>query len=170
MNKEFEEKLTELYYAMTKYMSGDARRIQHFVKVHDYSRLIGLSEGLDEHTQFVLEIAALMHDIGIREGERLYGRNDGEIQQELGPIEAEKILQELQFEAKDIARICYLIGHHHTYSNIEGFDYQILVEADFLVNLFEDQCERSACQSAYEKIFVTQSGKRLMQDMFGVEE
>lgn len=44
---------------------------------------IELIEGLDKHTQFVLEIAALMHDIGIREGERLYGRNDGEIQQEL---------------------------------------------------------------------------------------
>lgn len=168
MNKAFEEKFIASFYAMTNYMSGDARRIQHFTKVHDYSRLIGLSEGLDEHTQFVLEIAALMHDIGIREGERLYGRNDGEIQQELGPGEAEKILHKLQFDSDDVARICYLIGHHHTYGNMDGLDYQILVEADFLVNLQEEQCSHSACQSAYDKIFVTKSGKQLMQDLFGV--
>lgn len=90
MNKALEEKCSTIYFAMTNYMAGDARRIQHFAKVHDYGRLIGLSEGLDEHTQFILEIAALMHDIGIRNGERLYGRNDGRIQQELGPGEAKK--------------------------------------------------------------------------------
>ena len=32
-------------------------------------------------------------------------------------------------------RVAYLIGHHHTYDKIEGMDYQILVEADFLVNI-----------------------------------
>lgn len=169
MDKALEEKYIALYYAMTDYMAGDARRIQHFVKVHDYSRLIGLSEGLDEHTQFILEIAALMHDIGIREGERLYGRNDGEIQQQLGPAEAEKILQKLQFDPEDIARICYLIGHHHTYTDRNGADYQILVEADFLVNLYEDQCSQDACRNAYDKIFVTESGKQLMQDLFGMK-
>ena len=35
-------------------------------------------------------------------------------------------------------RICYLIGHHHTYDKIDGTDYQILVDADFLVNLYEE--------------------------------
>lgn len=169
MNKIFEEKYIACVYAMTDYMSGDARRIQHFIKVHAYSRVIGLAENLDEHTQFILETAALMHDIGIREGERLYGRNDGEIQQELGPAEAEKLLREMQFTADDTARICYLIGHHHTYSDIDGRDYQILVEADFLVNLQEDGCSHSACQSVYEKIFKTNSGKQLMRDQFGVE-
>lgn len=166
MNSLQQEKYIALYYAMTDYMAGDVRRIQHFVKVHDYSRLIGLSEGLDEHTQFILEIAALMHDIGIRQGERLYGRNDGEIQQKIGPGQAEIILQDLEFDAEDIARICYLIGHHHTYENMDGMDYQILVEADFLVNLQEDNCSLSACQNAYDRIFVTRSGRQLMRNLF----
>ena len=37
-----------------------------------------------------LETAAILHDIGIHEGERLYGRNDGEIQQKLGPVIAKR--------------------------------------------------------------------------------
>ena len=35
-------------------------------------------------------------------------------------------------------RVCWLIGHHHTYSNIRDIDHQILVEADFLVNMAEE--------------------------------
>ena len=127
--------IQQLFYSMITYMAGDPRRIQHFVKVHAYSRLIGSSEELDEHTLLILEAAALMHDIGIREGERLYQRNDGQIQEQLGPAEAAKLLKDLNFPEQDRERICYLIGHHHTYDTIDGMDYQILVEADFLVNL-----------------------------------
>jgi hypothetical protein len=36
-------------------------------------------------------------------------------------------------------RICFLIGHHHTYTKIDGPDFQILVEADFPVNIDEDK-------------------------------
>ena len=36
-----------------------------------------------------------------------------------------------------IRRVEYLVGHHHTYKDIDGLDYQILVEADFLVNILK---------------------------------
>jgi len=48
------------------YDSPDSRRIAHLVKVHGYARAIGLLEGLDEQTQFTLEAAAIVHDIGIQ--------------------------------------------------------------------------------------------------------
>ena len=57
------QKLTE---KMIGYFSGDPRRIQHFIKVHAFSRYIGLREQLPEHELFVLECAALVHDIGSR--------------------------------------------------------------------------------------------------------
>lgn len=47
------------------------------------------------------------------------------------------MLETLDFEDSVIDRVCYLIAHHHTYTDINGLDYQILVEADFLVNLYE---------------------------------
>ena len=43
-----------------------------------------------------------------------------------------------------IERVKYLIAHHHTYDAIDGIDYQILVEADFLVNILEDGLAKEA--------------------------
>ena len=71
------------------------------------------------------------------------------------------MLEELEMDAEDIERICYLVGHHHTYSNIDGIDYQILVEADFLVNFYEDNLAKDAIDTALQKIFRTEAGKTL---------
>ena len=65
--------LQQLLEAMIAYMGGDARRIQHFIKVHALAQLIGRQEQLDERTQFILEAAALTHDIGIKNGEAKFG-------------------------------------------------------------------------------------------------
>ena len=35
------------------------------------------------------------------------------------------------YTEEQIERVKYLVGHHHTYDNIDGLDYQILIEADF---------------------------------------
>lgn len=159
------QKLTE---KMIQYFQGDPKRIQHFIKVHAFSRYIGLRENLPEHELFVLECAALVHDIGIKPAEAQYGECGGKLQERLGPPEAEKILTELEFTPQDIERICYMIAHHHTYDVIEGRDLQILIEADFVVNLFEDGASMSAVISAYRKIFRTESGKALLRTVFGI--
>lgn len=36
-----------------------------------------------------------------------------------------------------VERVAYLVGHHHTYTDIDGIDYQILIEADYIVNASE---------------------------------
>ena len=148
------------------YDAGDPMRIQHFLKVHAFARLIGVEEGLDEHTQSVLEAAALVHDIGIHPAEAKYGSSAGKYQEELGPAEAEKLLTGLGWPEADIRRISFLVGHHHTYTAIDGPDYQILVEADFLVNLYEDGLPPEAQRHAYETIFQTESGKKLCREMY----
>ena len=51
-------RLDELLYEMTRYDDKDVKRIQHFLKVHEFARLIGLEENLDPYTQEVLEAAA----------------------------------------------------------------------------------------------------------------
>lgn len=65
--------ISALAAAAAHYDAGDPRRVQHFIKVYGYCRLLGLSEGLDTHTQNMLEAAALLHDIGIHEAERRHG-------------------------------------------------------------------------------------------------
>ena len=81
-------RIDRLYMEMIHYYQGDPKHIQHFVKVHDLSRLIGQGEGLDEDTMYVLEAAALVHDIGIKVGMEKYGRSDGKTQEAEGPAAA----------------------------------------------------------------------------------
>ena len=50
---------------MIKLYAGDPKRIQHFCKVHSYAKLIAEMENVDKKTRFILETAALTHDIGI---------------------------------------------------------------------------------------------------------
>ena len=156
-----QEKLHKLMLAMIAYNSGDAKRIQHFIKVHALAKLIGEEEKLDAKTLYILEAAALTHDIGIRNSEKKYGTCTGKQQEVEGPPEAEKLLQSLGFGADVTERVCWLIAHHHTYNNIEGNDYQILVEADFLVNFYEDNLGKNIIETTLQKIFQTESGKTL---------
>lgn len=154
---------------MINYDNGDPKRIQHTTKVHAYATLIGLGEGLDAETQFILESAALVHDIGIRASEKKYGHQNGKLQEQEGPAVAEELLHKLGgYTEKQIARICWLVAHHHTYHVCADMDYQILIEADFLVNLYEDQEPKSAVQAVRETIFKTQSGIKLLDEMFGI--
>ena len=164
------QQLDDLFMDMIAYYDGDPKRIQHFTKVHSYARLIGIGEELDDASLFILEAAAYTHDIGIRVAEEKYGRCDGKLQEQEGPIIAQKMLSQLGFENYIVERICFLIGHHHTYDNIDGLDYQILVEADFLVNLYEDDAGNRAIDKAYKRIFKTETGKKIFRLIFGYEE
>ena len=161
-------KLDLLAIKMMEYYAGDAKRIQHFIKVHSFARLIGMKENLPEHELYILEAAALTHDIGIKKAEEIYGRCDGPLQEQLGPAVAREMLISLDFDDDDILRICYLIANHHTYTNIDGKDYRILVEADFLVNLYADNAVEDVIKSAYDRIFRTDTGKNLCRLMFAI--
>lgn len=157
----------KLIAAMVAYDAGDARRIQHFMKVHDFAATIGVLEGLDEKTLFILETAAIVHDIGIHVSEHKYGSSGGKYQELEGPAEAEKLLKAVGgYSDQQIERVCWLVGHHHTYTHIDGADYQILVEADFLVNIHEDGLNREAAERVEKHIFKTAAGRKLLEEMY----
>lgn len=161
-------KLNDVCLAMIEYDCGDARRIQHFIKVHSFARLIGEMENLSEEEQYVLEIAAYVHDIGIRKSEELYGDCSGKHQEELGPDLARQLLLALGCEERIIMRVCYLVGHHHTYTDVNGRDYQILIEADFLVNLQEEQEPRRTVEAVCKNVFRTETGRKLCRKIFSL--
>lgn len=158
--------LNKVTLAMIDYYQGDPKRIQHFLKVHAYAKLIGEKEGLDKETQELLEVAALTHDIGIKVSEQKYGSSAGKYQEIEGPQVAKELFAKLSYDPKKTQRVCYLIGHHHTYDQIDGVDYQILVEADFLVNLEEEHSKRETITSVRDKIFKTKTGILLINKIF----
>ena len=154
---------------MIKYYKGAPKRIQHFLKVYEFASMIGRMENIDSGVQHILETAAIVHDIGIKKCEKKYGKCDGSLQEKEGPAIAAKMLRKLGYNPDVIARCGYLIAHHHTYSGISGIDYRILVEADFLVNLYEDNADKKAIITAYDRIFRTNSGKMLCRTMFALD-
>ena len=162
--------LDKLMLKMAEFDKGVPQRIQHFTKVHAYCALIGRSEGLSEREMLILEAAAYTHDIGIKPALEKYGSAKGPLQEQEGPAYAREMLDGLGFDDDVIERVCWLIAHHHTYEPVEGIDHRILIEADFLVNLFEGNASAEACRAAYEKHFETEAGKRLWQTMFGRNE
>ena len=129
--------------AAIAYFENDIRRISHLLKVYGFAKAIGEKEQLDLFTMECLETAAVLHDIGIKISEEKYQSSAGKYQELEGPPVAAVILKKLEFPAPVTERVAYLIGHHHTYDKIEGMDYQILVEADFLVNINEDGLDSS---------------------------
>ena len=158
----------DLIVKMTEFNAGDPKRIQHFLKVYEFAHVIGIREGLDPETLHILEMAAILHDIGIRPSEEKYGRCDGKLQEQEGPAVARGMLMRLGFAENVIERVCYLIAHHHTYENVDGLDYRILLEADFLVNALEDDLPKEAIRKCRENVFETETGVYLLNTMFGV--
>jgi HD superfamily phosphodiesterase len=159
-------KIGNVISAMIEYYAGDARRIQHFLKVYAYAKAIGELESVAPALLELLEVAAVVHDIGIKISEEKYNSSAGNYQQLEGPPIARSMLKELGYEEEFIERVCYLIAHHHTYHNMEGLDYQILVEADFLVNISEDEMDAKAIESIRGKIFRTKTGRMFLDRIF----
>ena len=159
----------ELIIKMTEFNAGDPKRIQHFLKVYEFAHVIGVKEGLDEATLRILDIASIMHDIGIRPSEQKYGRCDGKLQEQEGPAYARDMLAAFtEVSREEVERVCYLIAHHHTYENVDGFEYQILLEADFLVNALEDNLQKLAIIHFRDKVFRTETSIHLINTMFGL--
>jgi len=157
----------EVMTGMIEFFGKDARRIHHFLKVYGFARAIALAEGVDVNALRVIELAALTHDIGIKPSEEKYGSSAGHYQQIEGPAPARKLLRAAGCYEKDVDRVCWLIAHHHTYSEIHGIDYQILVEADFLVNIYEDEIGPQEVASVREKIFKTATGREYLDAIYG---
>lgn len=155
-----------LIMAMMEYEKGCPQRIQHFLKVLAFTELIGELEGVDKEIGIAARVAAIVHDIGIRPSLAKYGSAAGHYQESEGPPVARSMLEALGYEADLISRVCYLVGHHHTYLNIDGLDHQILVEADFLVNIFEGKMELSRAKQIRQSIFRTKGGKEIFDLLY----
>lgn len=162
--------LDQLFLQTVAFFKGHPAQVQHLVKVHGFAAHIGRLEGLSETEQFILEAAALVHDVGILPAEQKYGSCNGKLQEQEGPPVATQLLSSLQVPPAVTERVAYLVGHHHTYTDIDGADYQILVEADFLVNLHDGQTPTEQIEITGKTIFRTKTGRKLLSELFGVPE
>ena len=158
--------LEPLILKMISYDHGCPGRIQHFLKVHSFAKTIAVSEHLDEKTLFITEAAAIVHDIGIRLCLEKYGDGNGKLQEKEGPSIVRTFLADSGMTEAQVERIAYLVGHHHTLTGIDGMDYQILIEADYLVNASEKTYSPANVQNFMNTSMKTESGKKLAKALF----
>lgn len=155
-----------ILFDMIRYFGDDAKRINHAMKVYSFAHTICCSENIQGIKRDIIELAAILHDIGIQEAEKKYHSTAGNYQEIEGPPIARQILTTRGVSHEVIDRVCYLVGNHHSYSKIDDSDFQILVEADFLVNIFEDDMPMNSIESIYKKYFQTSSGKEILTTMY----
>ena len=151
---------------MIAYNAADVRRINHALKVYGFASSIAREEGLSQEELLVVDMASVLHDIGIREAERKYNSCSGHYQEIEGPAVARELLSGVQVSPAHLDRICFLIGNHHSYPKIDGLDFQILVEADFLVNIFEEKMSFHSIESIRKKYFKTKTGIGFLEKMY----
>jgi HD superfamily phosphodiesterase len=158
--------IQDVLKTMIEYFGNDILRINHSLKVYGFASTICRSETGNRDTIDIIEIAAVLHDIGIHVSEKKYKSSAGKYQEIEGPPIARIMLEKLEVKQDIIERVCFLIGNHHSYSKIEGLDFQILVEADFLVNIFEDEMNKKMLANIRDKYFKTKTGKMLLESIY----
>ena len=156
----------ELTNKMVHFYGDSIGEIGHFFKVHEFAALIGKLEKLDEKTQETLEMAAIVHDIACPLCREKYGNANGNHQEAESEALLRPFLEEFELPEDVRERIIFLVTHHHTVSNIEGIDYQILIEADFLVNAAEMQMGIESIRNFRNKIVKTNAGKALFDSIY----
>ena len=158
--------IAQILEKMLAFSEGNVHDIDHLLRVWNYAKTIGELERLDGETQFVLEVAAITHDIACPLCRRKYGNTNGKYQEAEGVPLVEAFLCDAGLSAAQLERVKYLVGHHHTFTGVDGPDYQILLEADYLANAVENGYGPKSVETFLGKIAKTESGTRLIRTVF----
>lgn len=159
--------IAEATEKMIRFSEGNVHDIEHFLKVWAYARTIGQQEKLDDHTQMVLELSALVHDIACPLCREKYGNTNGKLQERESAPLVEEFFSHEDIDESDVNRIADIVSRHHTYTGVDGIDLRILLEADFIVNAGEKGYGRAAVLKARELVFETRSGTRILDSIYG---
>jgi len=159
--------IAQILEKMITHSGGNIHDIDHLIRVWTYAKTIGEQEGLDTEMQFVLETAAITHDIACPLCREKYGNTNGKQQEKEGEPMVRAFLADTELSIAQVDRIAWLVAHHHTFSEIDGADYQILVEADYIANASENGYSRENVRNFMERIMKTESGKRILTAVIG---
>jgi putative nucleotidyltransferase with HDIG domain len=147
----------KLLQFLKEHFAADKKRIAHAKKVLKSAEDILRVEGGDPH---IVIPAAILHDVGIRENKRDHERAGAEI--------ARKLLLKHGFQKAHIDEICDIILHHHSKANPGRKNFEIVYDADRLVNLKDEihSRDRSNIEIKIDSSFLTSTGKALARKIY----
>ena len=157
--------VSEIMEKMIVFSNGNIHDIDHLIRVWTYAKTIGELEALNSESQFILEVAAITHDIACPLCREKYGNTNGKHQEIEGAVMVREFLADAGITEEQTERVAFLVGHHHTFTGIDGSDYQILIEADYIANASENNYSRTNVENFLGKIAKTSAGKRLIEEI-----
>jgi response regulator RpfG family c-di-GMP phosphodiesterase len=107
-------KLNPVIEDMQAVFSSIPTGIEHTLTVLENARIIIRAEKLNWQSAVIVELSAVLHDIGAVEAQRKHGSMDGRFQEQEGPAIALDIMKKHDYEQSIIDRVCFIIAHHHT--------------------------------------------------------
>lgn len=158
--------IQQLINKYIEYYGSEVHMTNHMLKVYSFARNIAVLEGIEGELLNIIEVTSILHDIGIKESLRKYNSAEGKYQEKEGALAAREWLMEYELPKDSIDRVCYQIEHHHSYNYIDNIDFQILVEADFLVNIDENGMNKDQIKTIRDKYFKTDTGKKLIDTLY----
>ena len=117
------------------YSKGHMRELDRLLRVWGFAREIADGEALSRRERYVLEVAALVHNIAYPLCREQYGSEDPELQ-----------------------RIVYLVSRHQNFEPSQEADLQILLEAVYIATVREKHRSRAEVKEAMKTLFRTKSG------------
>lgn len=151
---------------------NEQRFIEHTEKVLSTAEGIAAGEGITGFLRDVVVLSAVFHDIGIPESLKKYGSLEARYQEQEGPAVARELMNEIGIRPDITERVCFIVGNHHTETSIDGIDFRIIWEADFIVNIEEGNVvvEQENFKKEFEKNIKTKTGRKLggrrLKDIF----
>ena len=158
----------ELYIdALRAHFGPDQRHIDHSLKVLGHAEAIADEEGIEAEVRRIVFLAALYHDVGIKPALEKFGSSAAPYQEREGAPVAQEILRGLEEPEEVVDRVVFIVGSHHTRAAVDDVDFQIVWEADLLVNIDEQgMTERSDLDEIVEENFVTAAGRRRATELY----
>ena len=145
----------------------DAHMIDHTKKVLEYAQqIISDQTDMSEEEKRRTEVAVLLHDIGILVAEKKYGSRAGKFQHIEGPPLVREITKQAGEEPGFIDRVAFIVGNHHNFSKADGTDFQILIEADMLVNLKNEKIIKNKLAELIDNFFKTKKGREIARQIY----
>lgn len=151
-----------LLHSALCYEEGHPRRTQHILKVYALAKLLGEAEKLSAEEQQILQAAAILHDIAIKHcKEHCNGDASQSNQKQAAPLLVTRFLEEADYLPSYIPSVIDLVLHHHDYDAPKSKLLQLLMEADLIVNCYEERPDREKAEQI-KQLFQTERGRELL--------
>ena len=156
--------VSKLTLEMIKYFNH-RRYVEHALKVYSYAFSIAQLEGIEGDELLTIQCAAIIHDIGIPNAIEKHGSGKGPLQEAEGTLLVPDLAAAAGIAESLIPKITWLVGNHHTHEKAhEDILLQILMEADYLVNLSESPDRYKVDE--VKDFFKTKTGKIYLSCLF----